>query len=71
MYEECKNDILNKCKVISTINVNKNTNNTYNTQGETDEIYDMAYCKSCGTELLSPQELELGLCEDCAGGIDQ
>lgn len=88
VYEECKNDILNKCKVISTIPINQDTkqnythnsnledeyyavNGTYNIEDEINEMYENVYCKSCGTELLSPQELELGLCEDCSSSINQ
>lgn len=42
-------------------------NGTYDADyNETDEVYEKAYCASCGTELFSAEELKIGLCEDCA-----
>lgn len=88
VYDECKQDILAKCKVVNVVSVGNNnyagsTYNYYsnkdntdvdysidNTQEDnTDDIYENAYCKCCGTELLSPQEIETGLCEDCASSV--
>lgn len=87
VYDECKQDILAKCKVVNVVTVGSNyagsTYNYYsnkdntdvdysidNTQEDnTDDIYENAYCKCCGIELLSPQEIETGLCEDCANPV--
>ena len=88
VYDECKQDILAKCKVINVVSVGSNnytgsTYNYYSNKGDTSvnhnidntqedytyDIYENAYCKCCGTELLSPQEIETGLCEDCASSV--
>lgn len=88
VYDECKQDILAKCKVINVVSVGSNnyTGSTYNyysnkgdtsvnhnidntQEDDTDDIYENAYCKCCGIELLSPQEIETGLCEDCASSV--
>lgn len=82
IYDECSQDILAKCTSIRTVYTGGNTVNsvsevlkdeyhavygTYNTEyNETDEVYEKAYCSSCGIELLSTDELNIGLCEDCA-----
>lgn len=97
VYDECKQDILAKCKVVNVVSVGGSTygynyggvanqkddtdfdysqnsgiwgsSQNYTTEDDTDEIYDNAYCKCCGTELLQPQEIETGLCEDCANSV--
>lgn len=88
VYDECKQDILAKCKVVNVVSVGSDnytgsTYNYYSNKGDTSvnhnidntqedyiyDIYENAYCKCCGTELLSPQEIETGLCEDCASSV--